>query len=280
MFHLIQKLFSTKESERTVVFLNDDGSKELTSHKFKPRNLWFLSTALIVGLIVFVIFLMMFTPLGKFIPNRQLRESVIAMQQQVEALQDSMRARTMQLQNLRQVLFSGQDSALTATNFVVDDSAEQDFQPVMAEPMRKIEFNLPKNTAAISSLLQGSSAFPSEWPVEGTLTRTYNIESGHLGIDIATQEGTKFHAIANGVVIGINWTLNYGYVLYIQHQDGIVTVYKHLAQVTADIGDLVFQGEVLGRVGDTGIISSGPHLHMEIWINGIAYNPLQYLIKA
>ncbi|HLR76854.1 MAG TPA: M23 family metallopeptidase, partial [Balneolaceae bacterium] len=139
---------------------------------------------------------------------------------------------------------------------------------------------LTGNMISVSSLLKNPLQFPVEWPVKGTLTREYNKENGHFGIDIAANKGTDFHAIADGVVIGKSWSLNYGYVLYIQHGKGIITVYKHASAIIPEIGALILKGDILGHVGNTGVISSGPHLHMEIWANGLPQNPLHYLIKS
>lgn len=282
MLEFIKKLFSSKEGKRTVAILNDDGSEKLTSYNFAPRDLWLWCISIVAGIFIFAVLLMMFTPVGRLVPaSRDLRQSVIALQQQVEALQDSMRARNMQLQNLRRILFSGKEFDDTPTGPPVTHKPSANERPQAADQPDSVkEFSLSGGALMTSKLLQNSVVFPAGWPVEGTLTRTYNMDSGHLGIDIATEEGARVHAIAAGVVIGKNWTLNYGYVLYVQHKGGIVTVYKHMSETAVEIGDLVVQGEVLGRVGDVGIISSGPHLHMEIWVNGIAQNPLQYLVKT
>ncbi len=281
MFKLIQKLFSTKKGERTVVIFNDDGTDESTSHKFRPRSLWFLAAAFLTSVVVLVVFLMIFTPLGGFVYNQQqMRGSVIAMQRQVTALQDSMMARNMQLQNLRQALFSGEDSVFTPVQSAGASSPVAEVGMPAYQFTAINEFQLPDNALLISTLLESGTQFPAEWPVEGTLTRTYNSEKGHYGIDIAANSGEQFRAIADGVIIGADWGLNYGYVLYIQHNDGIITVYKHASEIAPRVGDLVSKGDILGCVGDTGILSSGPHLHMEIWANGIAQNPLHYLVKS
>lgn len=283
MFKFLKSLFARQKGKRTVVIFNDVGTEESSSYRFKPRNLWFLCTSLIITIIVLVIFAMIFTPLGGFVYNQQqMRESVITMQQQVTALRDSMHARNMQLQNLQHAVFSGQDSLFISDKSGTDTplaatKASQQITPAYSM-LKAVE--LPESAIAISNILEKPSQFPVEWPVDGTLTRSYNKETGHVGIDIAANKGANFHAIADGVVVGKNWSLNYGYVLYIQHSGGIITVYKHASEVVPEIGDLVLRSDILGRVGSTGIISSGPHLHMEIWANGVPQNPLHYLIKS
>ncbi len=284
MFKFIQKLFSVKKGKRTVVILNDDGTEEYAFHKFRPRNLWVLCLGILAGIVVLVVFLMIFTPLSGLIYNQEkMRHSVIAIQQQVAALQDSIKARNMQLQNLRNILFSKEDTVfrpIQSMNGTTTIPGSAEMPPVNYHFTPLNEFQLSGNALLISNLLKKPEQFPARWPVEGILTRGYNSSSGHYGIDIAANKGEYFHAIADGVVIGADWGINYGNVLYIQHSNGIITVYKHASMIVPNIGDIVSKGDILGRVGNTGIISTGPHLHMEIWANGIPQNPLHYLVKS
>lgn len=281
MINFIRKLFSLKKDRRTVVILNNDGSEEYKSHEFKPKKLWLLSGGVLVGIIIFVIFLMMFTPLGDLVYNQKgLRQSVIKMQKQVAMLQDSMKARNMQLHNLRMALFSGKDSAFPKVKMdaggstVMDERAQDTTSSTLIN-----SFELPDQGTIISARLDMPAQFPAPWPVDGTLTRKFSIKSGHYGIDIAGNKGETFYAIANGVVVGVSRNLNYGNVLYIQHSNGILTVYKHASELAVKLGDIITPGDVLGRVGNTGILSSGPHLHMEMWANGIPQDPLHYLVN-
>ncbi len=283
MLKLIKKLFSTGDGKQTVVILNDDGSKAYTSHQFSPVNLWILCISILAGLVILVVFLMTFTPLGGFVYNQQkMHDSVVDIQQQVVALQDSIRARNMQLQNLRRVLITGEDSVFISSQAVDSLSNAREFEASsQSQTIRySSDFEMQDNSYFISNMLQSASDFPTSWPVEGTLTRRFNSSNDHHGIDIAASSGDSFSAIADGVIIGKNWSMNYGYVLYIQHSNHIITVYKHASHIEKNVGQSVQKGDVLGRVGDAGIISSGPHLHLELWKNGIPQNPLHYLIKS
>ncbi len=74
--------------------------------------------------------------------------------------------------------------------------------------------------------------------------------------------------------------MNYGYVIHIQHENGIVSIYKHASSLSKNIGDIVLKGDIVGTVGNAGTQSTGPHLHIEIWRNGVPQNPLMYLVKS
>jgi murein DD-endopeptidase MepM/ murein hydrolase activator NlpD len=124
-----------------------------------------------------------------------------------------------------------------------------------------------------------SQVLPAPFPVNGTVTQGYSPINGHFGIDIATMSGTTIRTIAEGVVISTEWTMNYGNVVYIQHKNGYLTIFKHVSKPTRKVGDFVQKGDILGSVTESGLISSGPHLHFEIWQNGTPLNPLNYLIN-
>lgn len=129
---------------------------------------------------------------------------------------------------------------------------------------------------------------PSIWPVEGTLESGFggrrNPFGGssyefHSGQDIDAAFGAPVIAGASGTVTFCGWQNGYGQLVVIDHGGGLTTRYGHLSTIVASVGQLIREGEVLGRVGSTGR-STGPHLHYEVRINDQPVNPLQYLLAA
>lgn len=98
----------------------------------------------------------------------------------------------------------------------------------------------------------------------------------HKGVDWATPTGTAVYASCGGTVAKAGWGSGYGYVVYINHEDGRQTRYAHLSKVLVSAGDTVRQGDKIALSGNTGV-STGPHLHFEILISGSQVNPLKYL---
>ena len=98
----------------------------------------------------------------------------------------------------------------------------------------------------------------------------------HKGVDWATPIGTPIYASSGGVVAKAGWGKGYGYVVYINHPDGRQTRYAHLSKVLVSVGQSVSQGDRIALSGNTGV-SSGPHVHFEILINGVQKDPLQYI---
>lgn len=126
---------------------------------------------------------------------------------------------------------------------------------------------------------------PSIWPVVGPLRSGFGGRSDpfggssfefHKGQDISAPWGTPVVATANGIVVIAGWLRGYGWVVYVDHGNGLSTRYGHLSRIDVAVGQTLKRGEQLGLVGSTGR-STGPHLHYEVRINGQAINPIPYL---
>ncbi len=114
-------------------------------------------------------------------------------------------------------------------------------------------------------------------PVKGIITSRYDISEEHLATDIACDEEEPIKAIMNGFVIFADWTSDGGYVLVLQHEQNIISVYKHNSKLYKKQGDIVQGGDVIAAAGSSGELSTGPHLHFELWIEGYAVDPEAYI---
>ena len=115
--------------------------------------------------------------------------------------------------------------------------------------------------------------------VKGVITSKYSIEEDHFAIDIACNEGTPVKATMDGAVVLSDWTADGGYIMVLQHRQNILSIYKHNSKLYKKQGDIVKAGEVIAAAGDIGELSNGPHLHFELWINGYAVDPENYIYQ-
>lgn len=287
MLEFLKQIFNSKDRELTFVLFDDDeGPASSKTFKFRPEQLWHLFYASLGIMLVIALLLFMFTPIGNVIYNQEdheLRQAVIEVSERVQALKDSLNARDMQLAEIQQILSSGEDTVFNVgTPYRPDMQSNQTEQFGEQNAISKVNAYemISQNEIIFSSLFKRAPEFPAFYPVNGTQTRGYNPGNGHYGIDIATKNNNSFRAIADGAIINQDWTTNFGYVIQVQHNNGIISIYKHASSVSKQIGDVILKGEILGTVGDVGILSSGPHLHLEIWKNGVPQNPNSYLVKS
>ena len=114
-------------------------------------------------------------------------------------------------------------------------------------------------------------------PVSGTISEPYNAKEKHYAVDIVVAKDTPIKATADGIVVFAEWTASTGYVIIIEHSYGLISIYKHNAALIKEQGDLVKAGEVIATAGNTGELSTGPHLHFELWNDGYPINPTNFI---
>lgn len=265
-----------------LVVLNEDTFEERFSLKLSRLNVFVLGSLFSIFLIVFTLFLIAFTPLKKYIPgysSTDLKKK--ATQLTFEA--DSLKTKLAILENFTKAIkpvLTGDiapesiDSLRNqAENIVID---EQKLNATKQDSLfrEKIEskdrFPLAKN---VSNKVK--NVFFS--PLSGNISQSFNANEKHFAIDVVAKIKTPVKAIANGRVILSEWTTETGYVITIQHTNNFISVYKHNGVLLKEQGDFVKSGEVIASVGSTGELTTGPHLHFELWNNGYPVNPTNYI---
>ena len=114
-------------------------------------------------------------------------------------------------------------------------------------------------------------------PVNGSLSAVFDPNETHFAVDIIVPKNTPVKATADGRVIFSSWTSDTGYVIIIDHGDELISVYKHNSSLTKTQGDFVKSREVIAVSGTSGELSTGPHLHFELWYNGTPLNPSTFI---
>lgn len=173
--------------------------------------------------------------------------------------------------------------------FATKESAVEELfeEPVKPEPVvtvassSKVKATGSVNTSLNTSYQNASLGISLSRPVSGTITSRFGANSSirssaHTGLDIAASMGTPYSAAASGVVSFAGYKGSYGNLIVIDHANGVQTYYGHSSKLYVSAGESVSQGETIGAVGSTGN-STGPHLHFEVRINGVAYNPQNYV---
>ncbi|MBR1516642.1 MAG: M23 family metallopeptidase [Bacteroidales bacterium] len=115
-------------------------------------------------------------------------------------------------------------------------------------------------------------------PLHGQVIAPFEDQQQHYGVDVAGIANSPICAIYGGTVIFANFTVETGYVIALQHQGDVISVYKHCSTLLKKQGDVVRAGDPIAYLGNTGQITSGPHLHFELWVAGKPVNPTQYII--
>lgn len=114
-------------------------------------------------------------------------------------------------------------------------------------------------------------------PIKGVLTAVFAPHEDHFGVDIVSKKNEPVKAIADGTVILASWTLDTGYIISVQHSNELISIYKHNSVILKKVGDLVRAGEIISIIGNTGELTTGQHLHFELWYKGTPLNPREFI---
>lgn len=114
-------------------------------------------------------------------------------------------------------------------------------------------------------------------PLKGLVSNRFDAAAEHFGIDLVSEPNAMISSVMDGTVIFSEWTIQTGYVIFIQHEGNLISAYKHNSELLKSKGDRVKAGEAIAIIGNTGELTTGPHLHFELWHNGAPLNPEQYI---
>lgn len=158
------------------------------------------------------------------------------------------------------------------------DWTDHDQPALPVERMPAITVSVPSIASAAREYLSGLQ-LPFRPPVEGFVTRRFDARTGHFAVDIAVEAGTIVQSVGDGHVIVADWGYDGGWTIGIQHADGYVTVYKHNDRLLKRVGERVLDREPVAISGNSGEITSGPHIHFELWHEGLAQDPQRYFLN-
>jgi murein DD-endopeptidase MepM/ murein hydrolase activator NlpD len=205
---------------------------------------------------------------------------------EIERARDAIAAQKQLVANARGAVESRQAKLVAARaerQAAVDriESHVDDLEAIEADLQGKLQARIAAQTGGVAlpaGPIGPASAAGLIWPVDGPITSGFGYRWGrmHEGVDIAVPEGTPIRAAASGSVILAGYTGGYGNYTCIDHGGGLSTCYGHQSGYAVSGGESVVQGEIVGYSGNTGS-STGPHLHFEVRVNGVAVDPLGYL---
>jgi murein DD-endopeptidase MepM/ murein hydrolase activator NlpD len=269
-----------------LVVLNDDTFEENFSLRLKPIGLLVLLTGITIFMTVLVISLVAFTPLREYIPGYgdvALKDSLVSMYERTERLEQSITSRDWYIQNISNVLQGKtegkperprKDSAIDYKNLAIIAGKEDSALRHEIESRDKFSLSLTDKSKPVSSI----SSFFFFSPVKGIITNSFNLAQGHYGVDITARENEIIKSTLDGTVVFSGFTSSDGYVIQVQHNNNLVSIYKHNSDLTKKTGDYVKAGDPVAIIGNTGETSNGTHLHFELWYNGIPVNPQDYVV--
>jgi murein DD-endopeptidase MepM/ murein hydrolase activator NlpD len=269
----IDKKRSITEKYRLAV-IDEEILKEVRSFRVSLLNIyiWISSVLLIVGIVI--VSLIFFTPIKRLVPgfaDVEQNPQYLMLRDKVNEMEKALEVQELYNEGLRKIIIGQDDNDIT----LLDN--DELLKVVSSEdPDIKRRTITPEDIGDTQSTkVLGSLFFVP--PVSGTISSGYLDVKSHFGVDVLAAKSTPIKSIMNGMVVFSDWTMEAGNSIVIQHENNIVSVYKHNSELLKKSGDKVQSGEAIAIIGNTGTLSDGPHLHFELWYDGYPVDPEKYI---
>ncbi len=271
-----------------LVILNDDTFEEKLNVRLTRFNVFLIAGTIGLLLIIGTIYLIAFTPLREYIPGYadfNTRKVLRELSLRADSLERNLRQKDLFIMNIRNIV-EGRDLLEEIPDTVSDPQAFmiEELPRSREDSLLRAEMELTAqfennywgfNGMPISRQPESFSFFP---PLSGMISSHFNPSKGHYGVDVVADHDAVIKATMEGTVIIATFTLETGYTIGIQHGQNIISIYKHNSRLLKEQGSKVEAGEAIAIIGDTGLYSTGTHLHFELWFNGSPVNPTDFIV--
>lgn len=281
-----KKKFIEKIQDRYhLKIFNDSTLEEVWSLPLTRLNVFAYFGFAIILLIAIVTIVIAFTPVREFIPgypDGNMKKNIIYNAIAVDSLHNELRMKDQYFQNLKTIIegntpkdyINKHDTNVSYDDITFERSINDSLfrQQIEDEEHYNLTlFDENHSTNDINRLF----FYP---PLKGMVTNKFKMTEHHFGIDIVSPPDEAISATLDGTVILASWTLKTGYVIQIQHKNDLISVYKHNAELLKDVGSKVKAGDAIAIFGNSGELSTGPHLHFELWYKGTPVDPEEYIV--
>ncbi|PKO97596.1 MAG: peptidase M23 [Bacteroidetes bacterium HGW-Bacteroidetes-9] len=273
-----------------LIILNEDTFEEKLSFRLSRLNVFVVTGMLAIILIFLTTYLIAFTPLREYIPgykDTNIQNDLYELQLRADSIEEAVRSKDLFIRNMKKVL-AGEDFETEMANELPDSAGRAKYAGInntrskedsilRADYEAQNLYNLKVGEKETERKNLPLSKLRFFTPLKGIISNRFNPSQQHFGLDVAAASNEAIKSAYDGTVIFSEWTAETGYVIAIQHPGNVISVYKHNSVLLRKQGAFVRAGETIAIVGDSGEFSTGPHLHFELWINGKAVNPEDYI---
>ncbi len=265
-------------------FINENTLEEVWSFRLSQLSVFISLGVFAFSLVAFTAFIIIMTPIRNYLPG------YLDVEVRKEIVQNALRAdsseRMIEIQNLYLKNVTGIISGTIELDSIreIDSLArvDADFEiprsPEEEEYVKNFEQEEKYNLTVLNTNPLPMDGLFFYKPVNGVISSHYQADIHHFGVDIAAASKESVLATLDGTVMYAGYDPNQGNVIQLQHKNGFVSVYKHNELLLKEPGEHVVAGEAIALVGNTGKLSTGPHLHFELWYNGKPVNPEDFIV--
>jgi len=264
-----------------LVVINDETLEEEGFLKLSRSNIIILTSVLLVSAFVISFCIIVYSPLNKHLPGKSselVQKELLTLALKSDSLAFALSISSLYLSNIESIIkgdsinFEYLDDSLNKI-----DNSEINFFKSKEDSLLRIRVEREDQSSINLNSQRKSKQFLFFPPIEGFISDSFNLKTNHYGIDLVAKTGAKIKSIGEGTVVVSDWNPQTGYVLGIQHSENFISFYKHCSVLLKNVGDIITTGENIAIIGNSGELSSGPHLHFELWRRGVPLDPSLYI---
>ena len=263
------------------VIMTDSSFEEKLSLTLSRLNIFAF-----VGIFVFVCFfstllLISHTQLSEYVPGKsstEVQKNLINLSLKCDSLEGILLNRAIYLENINNII-SGNE-LITPIESKNPASEKEDaiiFEKSKADSLLRLSVEAEDKSSIYVKSVSNNNTLLFFTPLSGLISDVYNSKIKHFGVDLVAKDKSRISSVLDGTVLISHWTSETGYVIAIQHKNDYVSLYKHNSLLLKEAGDFVNAGDHIAVIGNSGELSSGPHLHFELWHKGTPVNPEDYI---
>lgn len=264
-------------------FFNESTLEEVFSFRVSQLSAFVAFVFLATILITVTSLVIIKTPIRNYLPgylDAEVRNEIITNRLRADSLENLLQIQSKYLENVTAIITGDVTlDSIQQTNAVDFSTANYDIPRTKGEErfVRSFEEEEKYNLTALNphaAVVEGLFFYK---PVKGVVSSPFDIEQQHYGIDLVSGPNESILATLDGMVVFTGFDPKFGHVIALQHKNDFISIYKHNELLLKRVGDRVIAGEAIALVGNTGELSTGPHLHFELWHKGTSVNPEEYI---
>lgn len=264
-------------------FFNENTLEEVWSFRLSQLSAFVVLAVFAFLIVAFTAIIIITTPIRNYLPGYldvEIRKEVMQNALRADSLERTLAIQSLYLNNLKGLL-TGEIQVDSIRSIDSLARVEPDFNIPRGPEEEKFVKNFEEEEKYNLTVLNPDHV-PTDGvffykPVKGVVSSRYEAEKGHFGVDLVTAPKESVLSTLDGTVVFVGEDPNYGNVIQVQHKNGFLSIYKHNELLLKKVGEHVVAGEAIALVGNTGKLSTGPHLHFELWYRGNPVNPEDYI---
>lgn len=264
-----------------LVVINDETLEEEGFLKLSRSNIIILASTLLISAFVISFCIIVYSPLNKHLPGKSselVQKELVKLTLKSDSLAYALSISSLYLSNIESIVkgdsisFEYLEDSLNKI-----DNSEINFYKSKEDSLLRLRVEKEDQSSINLNSQRITKQFLFFPPMEGIVSDSFNLETNHYGIDLVAKTGARIMSIGEGTVVVSDWNPQTGYVIGIQHSENFISFYKHCSVLLKNVGDVITTGEHIAIIGNSGELSTGPHLHFELWKSGSPLDPSLYI---